>query len=158
MNYNLLRNIILNSVECSPFVITENAPYDPDFFIKDSEIAAILNRPAGTRLVERYENAIGLMSAIGSGTAAGILEKLDSIKNTIPALKWAMIAVNSDKGLNIGDHETQVLLDQLAGNGSITVTERDLVKNLAIQPSSIAWDNFGREITGADVSVALRKV
>jgi len=156
MDYSQLKTLILSNQECLPYVITAHMPYDPDYAQKDAAIAEILNRPAGTRLVERYENAIGLMSAIGSGTAAIILEKLDLAKSSIPALKWAMFAIQSDRGINIGDPETQTLLDTLATNNILTETERDLVKNLAIEPSSIVIDLFGRSITGSDVSIALR--
>lgn len=156
MDYQALRTHILGNHECTAFVITAQMPYDAEYYIKDQIIADILNRPAGTRLVERYENAIGLMSAIGTGTAAAILEKLDTAKATIPALKWAMYAIESSEGINIGDSETQALLDTLATNNILTELERDLIKNLAIKPSSIAIDIFGREISAADVSIALR--
>jgi hypothetical protein len=38
----------------------------------------------------------------------------------------------------------------------LTQAEADLVKGLAIAPSSLAYDLFGQAIAGADVSIALR--
>jgi len=106
--------------------------------------------------VERYENAIGIMSALGAVTGAAILEKLDQAKAGIPALKWAMLAMDDPQGINLGDPETQAMLDDLATGGVITQLEADAVKALAIQPSSLAYDTVGQPITAADVSIALR--
>jgi hypothetical protein len=131
-------------------------PKDPDYFEKDSSIAAIFNLPVGTRLVERFENAIGIMSALGAVTGATILEKLDQAKAGIPALKWAMLAMDAPQGVNLGDPETQGMLDGLAVANVITQTEADAIKALAIQPSSLAYETVGQSVTAADVSIALR--
>ena len=156
MNYTALKTAILANADCTQYVVTNDMPKDRDYYAKDSAIADLFNAPTGTRLIERFENAIGVMSAVGATTGAGILEKLDQAKAGIPALKWAMLAMTSDTGVNLGDHETQVMLDDLATAGVITQTEADLVKNLAIQPSSLAYDTVGQPITAADVSIALR--
>lgn len=156
MNYTALKTAILANADCTPYVVTNDMPKDPDYFEKDSSIAAVFNVASGTRLVERYENAIGIMSALGAVTGAGILEKLDQAKAGIPALKWAMLAMDDAQGINLGDPETQTMLDDLATGGVITQAEADAVKALAIQPSSLAYETVGQPITAADVSIALR--
>lgn len=156
MNYTALKAAILANADCTPYVVTNDMPKDLNYFAKDSAIADIFNAPSGTRLIERFENAIGIMSALGAVTGATILEKLDQAKAGIPALKWAMLAMASDTGVNLGDHETQTMLDELATANVITQTEAEAVKALAIQPSSLAYETVGQPITAADVSIALR--
>ena len=156
MNYIALKAAILANADCTPYVVTNDMPKDLDYFEKDSSIAAVFNASSGTRLVERYENAIGIMSALGAVTGAAILEKLDQAKAGIPALKWAMMAMDDPQGINLGDSETQAMLDDLAIGGVITQAEADAVKALAIQPSSLAYETVGQPITAADVSIALR--
>lgn len=156
MNYTALKAAILANADCTPYVVTNDMPKDPDYFEKDSSIAAVFNASSGTRLVERYENAIGIMSALGAITGAAILEKLDQAKAGIPALKWAMLAMDDPQGINLGDPETQTMLDDLATGGVITQAEADAVKALAIQPSSLAYETVSQPITAADVSIALR--
>ncbi len=156
MNYTALKAAILANADCTQYVVTNDMPKDPDSYAKDSAIADRFNAPIGTRLVERFENAIGIMSALGAVTGAGILEKLDAAKAGIPALKWAMLAMASDTGVNLGDLETQEMLDDLATANVITQAEADAVKALAVQPSSLAYETVGQPITAADVSIALR--
>jgi len=156
MNYTALKAAILANADCTAHVITNDMPKDLDYYAKDSAIADIFNASSGTRLVERYENAIGIMSALGAVTGAAILEKLDQAKAGIPALKWAMLAMDDPQGINLGDPETQAMLDDLATGGVITQAEADAVKALAIQPSSLAYETVGQPITAADVSIALR--
>lgn len=156
MNYANLKTAILANADCTQYVVTNDMPKDPDYYAKDSAIAGIFNAPSGTRLIERFENAIGIMSALGAVTGATILEKLDQAKASIPALKWAMLAMASDVGVNLGDPETQQMLDSLALAGVLSTNEAESVKALAIQPSSLAYETVGQQITTADVSIALR--
>ena len=156
MDYLALKNAILGSADCAAYIVTNDMPKDPDYLSKDQAIADIFNAPVGTRLIERFENAIGIMSALGALTGANILEKLDSVKGSIPVIKWAMTALASAEGINLGDPETQLMLDSLAVSNVITVEEATLVKNLAIMPSSLAYQVVGQPITASDVSIALR--
>lgn len=156
MNYTALKAAILGNTDCTPYVVTNDMPKDLNYYAKDSAIAEIFNAPVATRLIERFENAIGIMSALGAVTGAGILEKLDQAKAGIPALKWAMLAMDDPQGINLGDPETQTMLDDLATANVITQAEADSVKALAVQPSSLAYETVGQPITAADVSIALR--
>lgn len=156
MIYSELKAAILANADCAPYVVTNDMPKDPDYYAKDSAIADIFNTPSGTRLVERFENAIGIMHSLGAVTGASILEKLDQAKSQIPALKWAMLAMNSDRGINLGDIETQQMLDALVVANVLTQAEAEGVKSLAVQPSSLAYQVVGQPITAADVSIALR--
>jgi hypothetical protein len=156
MDYLALKQAILANQDCAQYVITNDMPKDSSYAVKDAAIADIFNTATGTRLVERYENAIGLMSALGTSTAATILEKLDQAKASIPVLKWAMYSIVSTEGINLGDSETQTMIDELVAGNVLTDVEGAAIKALAIQPSSLAYQTVGQPITAADVSIALR--
>jgi hypothetical protein len=156
MDYLKLKLAIQTTPECFPYIITNTMPIDPEYYYKDQMIANIFNATSGTQLVDRYENATGLMSALGTSTAATILEKLEQAKATIPVLKWAMYSIVSSEGINIGDPETQAMIDELVAGDVLTNIEGEAIKNLAIRPSSLAHQTVGQPITPADVSIALR--
>jgi hypothetical protein len=156
MNYQALKAAILASADCAQYVVTNDMPKDLGYYAKDVAIAEIFNAPVGSQLVERYENNRGLMSALGAITAATILEKLEQAATQNIVLKWIMPTILSDEGLNIGDPETQKMLDALVVANVITQAEAELVKALAVQPSSLAYETVGQPITAADVSIALR--
>lgn len=156
MDYLALKQAILANANCAQYVITNDMPKDPDYYAKDSAIADIFNISVGTRLVDRFENAIGLMSALGTSTGAAILEKLDQAKASIPTLKWAMYSVVSSEGINLGDPETQAMVDDLVAGNIITADEGNSIKELAAVSSSLAYETVGQPITAADVSIALR--
>jgi hypothetical protein len=162
--YQTLRNRILSGAlqaECAPYVILQA---DGKVTSKngltpaqcDQSIADILNSRRGqTRIIETYINARMLMSKLGASLAAAILDKLDSAKAGDARVKWALIFIGQG-GLNIGDPETRTALDDLAAAGVLTAEERDAIKALAEVPASQAEIDFGRFVTGADVSIALR--
>lgn len=155
MNYAALKQTILDNADCQPYIVTNDLPKDTGYAVKDAAIAAILNEPTGTRIVERWENAIGLMSALGAISAATILEKLETAAASQPVIKWAMKAMDSDRGLNLGDAQTLQMLDALV-DSVLTQGEVDSIKALVTETSSIAYTAVGQPVTAADVSVALR--
>ncbi len=156
MNYQSLKAAILANTDCQPFIITNDMPKDPNYLIKDSAIADIFNAPVGTRLVERFENFVGLMAALGIPTYGAIMAKLKAAAQTDDLLADFMLAIRSDTGINFGDPATHTALDGMVTAGVFTQAEADLLKGLAIQPSSLAYETVGQPITNADVSIALR--
>ena len=155
IDYPALKAAILSNPDCQPYIVTNDMP-SQDAYSKDLAIADLFNQSTGTRLVERFVTAIGVMSALGVSTGATILEKMDAAKASFPALKWVMVALSGTEGVNVGDSESQVMLDALANAGVLTQQECDSVKALAVKPSSLAYQVVGQEITAADVSIALR--
>jgi hypothetical protein len=158
MNFQALRDEILIgplSTTLSQYVVDQNAPQQ-NAYLKDKAIADALNAESGTRLVDDYVDAIDLMSRLGALTAATILEKLENASVSNPVLKWALLAVKSDTGINIGDPETQTILDSLVVNGVLTIDESTAIKQLAERPSSRAYESIGQLATPELVSIALR--
>jgi hypothetical protein len=162
--YQALRDRILTGAfqaECAPYVIL---PEDGKVTSKngltpaqcDQAIADILNDRRGqTRVVETFVNARLLMSKLGASVGSAILDKLDAAKANDARVKWAL-SFMVDGGLNVGDPETRTALDDLAAAGVLTAEERDAIKMLAEVPASQTEIDFGRFVTGADVSIALR--
>jgi hypothetical protein len=158
MNYAALREELLHSPRAAayaPYVVTNDMPKQ-NAYEKDQALADMLNAPAGTRLVDRHIDAVGLMAELGTATGAAILGKLEAAQASVPALKWAMIALQSDRGIDVGHPETQTMLDELAQANMLTQAEADGVKSLAIATSSLAYELLGKPVTAADVSIALR--
>lgn len=158
MNYQSLRDELLNSpraVDYAPSVVTNDAPKQ-NAYAKDQALADLLNAPSGTRLIERYLNAVLLMGELGATTGAAILDKLETAAASNSVLKWTFVALNSEKGLDFGHPETQAYIDALAEANVLTAQEASALKALGIVPSSLAFDLVGRDVTAADVSIALR--
>jgi hypothetical protein len=158
MNYQTLRDEILAgplAAQLSPYVVDYNAPKQ-DAYAKDNAIAVTLNAETGTRLVDDYVTVVDLMSRLGSVTAATILDKLENASANYSVLKWALVAIKSDVGINIGDPETISTLDTLMSDAVLTAEETNAIKQLAVRTSSRAYESVGQPVTAADVSVALR--
>jgi hypothetical protein len=118
-------------------------------------VLGVLNDRRFPRITDTYVNARRLMSSLGAAVGATILDKLDATKAGDARLKWAL-SFMTDGGLNIGDPETRKALDDLAASGVLSTAERDAIKGLAEVPASQAEIDFGRFVTGAEVSIALR--
>jgi hypothetical protein len=158
MNYQSLRDELLSSpraVDYAPYVVTNDAPKQ-NAYAKDKALADILNTPSGTRLIERYLNAVLLMGELGATTGAAILDKLEIAAASNPVLKWTFVALNSEKGLDFGHPETQAYIDELATATILTAQEASALKALGSAPSSRAFDLIGRAVTASDISIALR--
>jgi len=79
IDYLVLKNAILANAACQPYIVTNDMPKDPDAYAKDKAIADIFNATAGERLVERFENFVGLMGALGIPAYNGIMRSLDAV-------------------------------------------------------------------------------
>jgi hypothetical protein len=155
VDYLALRTAILANADCQPHIVTNEMPKQ-DARAKDQAIADILNAPAGTRLVDQFETAISLMAHLGAVTGATILDKLETASAAQPVLKWAMLALKSERGINVGDPDARGMIEQLAAGNVLTQAEADALLALAVRTSSLAYAAVGKPVTGADVSVALR--
>lgn len=162
IDYLLLKNTILSTPSCQGYIVTNDMPKDPDYYLKDKAIADIFNTPAGVRVVDTYINDITLLSELGSVTGAIIVKKLEGLALTNTVLEVVMRAFKSDRGINVGDAETRQFLDLIAVPdenalpNELTVSENSLIKSLAEKPSSLSYDTVGSSVTPADISIALR--
>jgi hypothetical protein len=157
IDFQALKDLILATPECLPYIISPTAPYDPDYLAKDNAIADILNRPQGTRLVHVNVTATILMSRVGALVGATILEKLVAASASVPAVKWAMKSLEAEPGVDFGDTQTQLMIDQLQAGGVLTLEEAIAMKAIGQEPSSPAIEAIGMPVIGADVSLATRR-
>jgi len=155
MDYPNLKQLILSTPQCLPHVVINDMPKQ-DASGKDRAIADLLNQPAGTRIVSRFETALTLMATMGAISAATLLDKLESAGVSNSVLRWALLALKSERGIDVGNAETRAMLDSLAGSGVISLAEAEAVKALAVTPSSLALSGLGQSVTASDVSIALR--
>lgn len=161
IQYTILRDLIAASPDIPALLVHTNAAPRVDGQTArrdDAEIAGILNNPAHTRIVETRVTDLSLMDSLGVTLANAILDKLTAAGASNSALRRAMKAIESDRGIDIGNDEVRGMIDQLAGGGIITVAEADALKALAVKPCGIAEKTFGFSVSGADVSIALRGV
>jgi len=149
------------AAECAPHVHTPEMPVigGSAAKAKDQAIADILNRPDYTRTVETRVTDLSLMDSLGVTVANAILDKLVTIGGSNSAVRRAVKAIESGRGLDVGNPEVAGVLDQLtlidAPNG-LTVEEAAAIKALAVRPCGRAELLFGRAVSAADVSTALR--
>ena len=122
-------------------------------------LADMLNAPTASMAKPRMITARGIMASYGLGPAAGaaILDKMESLSASVPAIKWAMKFLQAEAGIDVGEPATQLMLTSLIGVGGITADEVNGVKAMALQPASRAEVLFGVgvQITEADVRAAL---
>lgn len=156
MDYIQLKQAILGKGDCQPYIITNDMPKDREYYAKDSAIAEIFNTPQNTRYIERFENFVGLMAALGVVTYDSIMSKLKIAAQSSSLMEEFVLALRTERGVNFGDPETHNALNNLVTQGLFTQAEADLLINLSAQPSSLAYQTVGQSITAADVSIALR--
>src|SRR5574337_2091819 len=162
MDYAALRAAILSgplAAQCAPYAILPDAPKDPDFVTKDQAIADILN--AGTETVLRplrVEELFDVLFASGDWVA---IETARLGGNQTAVLCQAVLSSAKALGPGLVDlaaPATIALLDQLHQGGLLSQAGRDAlaVRASSTVPSSVK--TYGRLVTGADVSIALRNI
>lgn len=149
------------AAECAPHVHTPAMPVIGGSAVKakDSAIADILNRRDYTRQVETRATDLSLMDSLGVAMANSVLDKLTTIGGSNSAVRRAVKAMESGRGLDVGNPEVAGVLDQLtliAAPNGLTAAEAAAVKALAVKPCGRAELLFGQAVSAADVSTALR--
>jgi hypothetical protein len=126
---------------------------------KDQSIADILNRADYTRTVETRVTDLSLMDDLGVTVANSVLDKLTAIGGSNSAVRRAVKAIESGRGLDVGNPEVGGVLDQLTlipAPDGLTAEEAAAIKALAVKPCGRAELLFGQTVSAADVSIALR--
>jgi len=95
------------------------------------------------------------MGALGIPTYNSIMRALEVVASD-PLMNDFILAIRSAKGINFGDPQTHTTLDGMVQTNVFTQPQVDVLKNLSIVPSSLAYDTVSQPITPADVSIALR--
>lgn len=114
-----------------------------------TEVARI--RSLGRNLVQpRFVTARTVLAECGANGAA-LLDKLDAAGSTNSAVKWAMVFLRQDSGLDVGHPATQYLLQTLVPD-VLTQAEADQLKALAILPAPLTAQDVGEALYNLDGS------
>src|SRR5574338_1427932 len=162
MDYAALRAAILTgplAAQCAPYVILPDAPKDPEFVVKDQAVADLLN--AGTQLVTRplrVDEVFDVLFASGDWVT---IETARLGGNQTAVLCQAVLSSAKNLGPGLVDlaaPTTISLLDQLQQGGLISQAGREALTARASSTAPSSVKTYGRLVTGADVSIALRNI
>jgi hypothetical protein len=117
-------------------------------------VADMMNAPLYSMPKEKFVSARGLLAAHGFAGAA-ILDKLEAAAPSVSMIKWALSFLKTDSGIDVGHASTRALIDQLVVGGVLTVSDAELIKNMAIQPASRAEILGIKYVQEADIRAAL---
>jgi hypothetical protein len=134
-----LREDIINNPACAEALAARDC----------DELAGImsLDRKA---IQTRFVTARTVLAECGVNGAV-LLDKLDAAGATTSAVKWAMVFLRQDSGLDVGHPATQYLLQALVP-GSLTQAEADQLKVLAMLPAPLTVQQIAEAIFNPDGS------
>lgn len=104
--------------------------------LSDNEIAALLNAKTKTSIQSRFVTARSILAEIADG--ADILDALEAASAFVPAVKWAMVYLTGETGIDVGYPSTRAQLDGLAAASILTEVQSEAVKAMALLPTSRA--------------------
>jgi hypothetical protein len=121
-------------------------------------IVDLINKPAARIAKTRWVTAIALLSLLDVGVVRKLLVVLRDAATTDPIADLLLVALKSDRGINIADQNTKLVLETLVGTDSLPREFADQLLDLAIQPGSRAEALFGEGavIAERDVLSALK--
>ena len=101
-------------------------------------IAEILNAPGtDTHIASRMISARTIMAELGA-SAFSVLDKLTNAAQVSTAVKWAMVFLSQDTGLDVGSTACQYMIRQLVAGGVLAEAEGAALANMAMAPCSRA--------------------
>lgn len=116
------------------------------------KIAELLNDPNYSKAKSKMITARAILAKCADG--ATILDKLEAATSANTKVKWTVVFLKQDAGIDIGDIATLNSIDQLTGT-LLTSDEAGQLKALAMQPASRAEIlGFGR-VDSTDIQKAL---
>ncbi len=123
--------------------------------LTDRQTADAIN--AMTVSVPAVGSFIGIgsvLSALGAEAGAALLDRLEALTATVPAIKWAMRLLDT-ASLDIGLEVTRQQIDALCAAGVMSTAERDALKALGETDAPYSSTlRFDRVIDPADIQTA----
>lgn len=118
----------------------------------DAQILTALNDPAANTPAIIGSRHVNFRTVLAECDGAGaILDKLETAAATIPDVKWALLGIKSDTGIDIGHAKTRAQVDALVSGGVLTATEGDALKDMAPVISRAQQIGLGA-VTAGDVA------
>lgn len=150
MDYTALRNEILTGARaglCAPHLHTAEMPVidGAAAYAKDAAIAAILS--AGRMRCAPRPIGLGtILSVFGALRGAEILDALDALRESVPAIKWAWTLIERGE-LDVGDAATRAQIDSLTP-AVFSAAEAAALKALALVPEAVSAEQVSRALRG----------
>jgi hypothetical protein len=99
-------------------------------------VVDLINAPTQAMLKSRYVTARTILAECDDGAA--ILDKLQTIAQNVSAVKWMMVFLQQDSGMDAGHPRTVANLDQLVTSGLLSAAYAGQIKAMVRQPASRA--------------------
>ena len=113
-------------------------------------IAAVVN-VGRTRVAPRLGGIGAVMETLGAVDGPLVLDALDSLKATLPAVRWGWVLLGRGE-LDFGSTVTRQMIDGLVMGGVMTEAQGLSIKALAEQPDPVSEFDVRRAIWADDGS------
>lgn len=118
----------------------------------DAQILTTLNDPAANNPAIIGSRHVNFRAVLAECEGAGvILDKLEAAAANEPDIKWALLGIKSDTGIDIGHPKTRAQVDALVTGGVLTATEGAALKDMAPVISRAQQLGLGT-VTAGDVA------
>ena len=118
---------------------------------RDSAAIAVEVSVGRTRIAARLGGIGAVMETLGSVDGPAVLDALDALKGTVPAVKWGWVLLERGE-LDFGSTVTRQLIDGLVMGGVMTEAQGLAIKSLAEQPDPVSEFDVRRAIWADDGS------
>lgn len=103
---------------------------------QDADAIASAVSVGRTRIVPRLGGIGAVMETLGAVDGPLVLDALDSLKGTVPAVKWGWVLLERGE-LDFGSTVTRQLIDSLTAGGVMTAEQAGKLKALAVVPAPV---------------------
>lgn len=116
---------------------------------RDSDAIAALVSVGRTSIVPSLGGIGAVMETLGAVDGPVVLDALDSLKATLPAVKWGWVLLERGE-LDFGSVVTRQLIDGLVMGGVMTEAQGLAIKSLAEQPDPVSEFDVRKAIWADD--------
>lgn len=103
---------------------------------RDADAIAAAVSVGRTSIVPRLGGIGAVMETLGAVDGPVVLDALDSLKATLPAVKWGWVLLERGE-LDFGSVVTRQLIDGLVMGGVMTADQANKLKALAVVPAPV---------------------
>lgn len=116
---------------------------------RDADAIAALVSVGRTSIVPRLGGIGAVMETLGAVDGPVVLDALDSLKATLPAVKWGWVLLERGE-LDFGSVVTRQLIDGLVMGGVMTDAQGLAIKSMAEQPDPVSEFDVRKAIWADD--------
>ena len=118
---------------------------------QDADAIAAAVNVGRTRIAPRLGGIGAVMETLGAVDGPLVLDALDALKETLPAVKWGWVLLERGE-LDFGSTVTRQMIDGLVMGGVMTEAQGLAIKALAEQPDPVTEFDVRRAIWADDGS------